>query len=245
MVVDIFDMSVITFIYIIGMVLVAKLRIFCETTKKIGKIFGGLTEKRYFCHQKTLKLSKIMIDVKETLKKSEERMEMAAMFLEEELNRVRAGRANVAILDGVRVELYGSKVPLNQVANVSVPDPRTIAIKPWDRKEIRNIEKAIMDSDVGITPENNGEIIRLNIPVPTEERRKDLVKQCNKICEKAKVEVRNVRADIKDKLKKAIKDGLSEDNEKDAEQELQKLHDKYIKKLDDLMAAKNKEIMTV
>ena len=223
----------------------AKLIIFCETTKKNGKIFGGLTEKRYFCHQKTLKLSKIMIDVKETLKKSEERMEMAAMFLEEELNRVRAGRANVAILDGVRVELYGSKVPLNQVANVSVPDPRTIAIKPWDRKEIRNIEKAIMDSDVGITPENNGEIIRLNIPVPTEERRKDLVKQCNKICEKAKVEVRNVRADIKDKLKKAIKDGLSEDNEKDAEQELQKLHDKYIKKLDDLMAAKNKEIMTV
>jgi ribosome recycling factor len=225
--------------------LVAKLIIFCETTKKNGKLFGGLTEKRYFCQQKTLKLSKIMIDVKETLKKSEERMEMAAMFLEEELNRVRAGRANVAILDGVRVELYGSKVPLNQVANVSVPDPRTIAIKPWDRKEIRNIEKAIMDSDVGITPENNGEIIRLNIPVPTEERRKDLVKQCNKIAEKAKVEVRNVRADIKDKLKKAIKDGLSEDNEKDAELELQKLHDKYIKKLDDLMAAKHKEIMTV
>ena len=223
----------------------AKLIIFCETTKKNGKIFGGLPEKRYFCHQKTLKLSKIMIDVKETLKKSEERMEMAAMFLEEELNRVRAGRANVAILDGVRVELYGSKVPLNQVANVSVPDPRTIAIKPWDRKEIRSIEKAIMDSDVGITPENKGEIIRLNIPVPTEERRKDLVKQCNKICEKAKVEVRNVRSDIKDKLKKAIKDGLSEDNEKDAELELQKLHDKYIKKLDDLMAAKNKEIMTV
>ena len=223
----------------------AKLLIFCETTKKNGKIFGGLTEKRYFCHQKTLKLSKIMIDVKETLKKSEERMEMAAMFLEEELNRVRAGRANVAILDGVRVELYGSKVPLNQVANVSVPDPRTIAIKPWDRKEIRNIEKAIMDSDVGITPENNGEVIRLNIPVPTEERRRDLAKQCNKIAEKAKVEVRNVRADIKDKLKKAIKDGLSEDNEKDAELELQKLHDKYIKKLDDLLAAKNKEIMTV
>ena len=186
-----------------------------------------------------------MIDVKETLKKSEERMEMAALFLEEELNRIRAGRANVAILDGVRVESYGSKVPLNQVANVSVPDPRTIAIKPWDRKEIRNIEKAIMDSDVGITPENNGEVIRLNIPVPTEERRRDLAKQCNKIAEKAKVEVRNVRADIKDKLKKAIKDGLSEDNEKDAELELQKLHDKYIKKLDDLLAAKNKEVMTV
>ena len=160
-------------------------------------------------------------------------MQMAAMFLEEELNRVRAGRANVAILDGVRVESYGSRVPLNQVANISTPDARTI------------IEKAIMDSDVGITPENNGEIIRLGIPQPTEERRRDLVKQCNKICEKAKVEVRNVRGDIKEKLKKAIKDGLSEDNEKDAEAELQKLHDKWIKKLDELMEAKNKEIMTV
>jgi len=186
-----------------------------------------------------------MLDVKATLKKSEERMEMAAMFLEDELNRIRAGRANVAILDGVRVDSYGSKVPLNQVASVSVPDPRTIAIKPWDRKEIRVIEKAIMDSDVGITPENNGEVIRLNIPIPTEDRRRELVKQCNKIAEKAKVEVRNVRSDIKDKLKKAIKDGLSEDNEKDAELELQKVHDKYIKKIDELIAAKNKEIMTV
>ena len=186
-----------------------------------------------------------MLDVKETLKKSEERMEMAAMFLEDELNRIRAGRANVAILDGVRVASYGSKVPLNQVANVSVPDPRTIAIRPWDKKQIRDIEKAIMDSDVGITPENNGEVIRLNIPIPTEERRRDLAKQCNKIAEKAKVEVRNVRADIKEKPKKAIKDELSEDNEKDAELELQKIHDKFIKKIDELIAAKNKEIMTV
>ena len=186
-----------------------------------------------------------MIDVKETLEKCEERMEMAAMFLEDELNRIRAGRANVAILDGVRVSSYGSKVPLNQVATVSCPDARTIAIKPWDRKQIKDIEKAIMDSDVGITPENNGEVIRLGIPQPTEERRRDLVKQCNKIAEKAKVEVSNLRADIKDKLKKAIKDGLSEDNEKDAELELQKLHDKWIKKLDALIEAKNKEIMTV
>ena len=186
-----------------------------------------------------------MIDVKATLGGAEERMEMAAMFLEESLNRVRAGRANVAILDGVRVNSYGSMVPLNQVANVSCPDARTIAIRPWDKKAIRDIEKAIMDSDVGITPENNGEIIRLGIPQPTEERRKDLVKQCNKIGEKAKVEVRNVRGEIKDKLKKAIKDRLSEDNEKDAELELQKIHDKYIKKLDELLAAKTKEIMTV
>jgi ribosome recycling factor len=186
-----------------------------------------------------------MIDVKETLKKSEERMEMAAMYLEESLNRIRAGRANAAILDGVRVESYGQMVPLNQVANVTCPDARTIAIRPWDKKAIRDIEKAIMDSDVGITPENNGEIIRLGIPQPTEERRRELAKQCNKIGEKAKVEVRNVRGEIKEKLKKAIKDGLSEDNEKDAENDLQKLHDKYIKKLDELMEEKNKEIMTV
>lgn len=186
-----------------------------------------------------------MIDVKETLNEAEERMEMAAMYLDEQLQRIRAGRANVAILDGIRVSSYGSMVPLNQVATVTVPDPRTIAIKPWDKKAIRDIEKAIMDSDVGITPENNGELIRLNLPQPTEERRRDLVKQSNKIGERTKVEVRNTRSDIKDKLKKAIKDGLSEDLEKDAEEDLQKIHDKYIKKIDALLADKEKEIMTV
>ena len=186
-----------------------------------------------------------MIDVKSTLTDAGERMEMAALYLEEQLSRIRAGRANIAILDGVRVSSYGLMVPLNQVANVSAPDPRTIAIAPWDKKTIRDIEKAIMDSDVGITPENNGEVIRLNIPQPTEERRRELAKQCNKIGEKIKIEVRNVRSDIKDKLKKAIKDGLSEDNEKDAENELQKIHDKYIKRVEDLLAEKEKEIMTV
>ena len=163
-----------------------------------------------------------MLDVKQTLNDASERMEMAAMYLGDELQRIRAGRANVAILDGVRVDSYGSKVPLNQ-----------------------DIEKAIMDSDVGITPENNGEMIRLNLPQPTEERRRELVKQCNKIGERTKVEIRNVRSDIKDKLKKAIKDGLSEDNEKDAENDLQKLHDKYIKQVDALLEEKQKEIMTV
>ena len=186
-----------------------------------------------------------MIDVKETLNEAEERMEMAAMYLDEQLQRIRAGRANVAILDGVRVSSYGSMVPLNQVASVTVPDPRTIAIKPWDKKAIRDIEKAIMDSDVGITPENNGEGIRLGIPQPTEERRKELVKQCNKIGERTKVEVRNVRGEVKDKLKKAIKEGLSEDLEKDAENDLQKVHDKFIKRIDDLLNEKQKEIMTV
>lgn len=186
-----------------------------------------------------------MLDVKATLSDAEERMQMAAMYLEEELARIRAGRANVAILDSVRVNSYGSMVPLNQVATVQVPDPRTIAIRPWDKKAIRDIEKAIMDSDVGITPENNGELIRLNLPQPTEERRRELVKQCNKIGERTKVEVRNVRGDIKDKLKKAIKDGLSEDNEKDAEESLQKTHDKYIKRIEELLEDKQKEIMTV
>ncbi|MCI6503988.1 MAG: ribosome recycling factor [Prevotella sp.] len=186
-----------------------------------------------------------MIDVKEVLQDAEERMEMAAMFLEEQLSRIRAGRANVAILDGVRVESYGMMVPLNQVANVSTPDARTIAIKPWDKKAIRSIEKAIMDSEVGITPDNNGEVIRLAIPQPTEERRRELTKQCSKIAEKAKVEVRNVRGDLKDKLKKAIKDGLSEDVEKDAETSLQKVHDKYIAKIETLLEEKNKEIMTI
>ena len=186
-----------------------------------------------------------MIDVKQVLGEAEERMEMAAMYLEEQLARVRAGRANVAILDGVRVNSYGSLVPLNQVATVSVPDARTITIRPWDKKAIREIEKGIMDSDVGITPENNGEIIRLNLPQPTGERRQELVKQCNKIGEKTKIEVRNARGDVKDKLKKAIKDGLSEDLEKDAEADLQKIHDKYIKKIDALLEEKQKEIMTV
>ena len=186
-----------------------------------------------------------MIDLKETLNSAEEKMEMAVMYLEEQLARVRAGRANAAILDGVKVESYGSMVPLNQVANITVPDPRSIAIRPWDKKQIRAIEKAIMDSDVGITPENNGEIIRLGIPQPTEERRRELAKQCNKMGEGTKVQIRNVRADVKDKLKKATKDGLSEDLEKDAEADLQKVHDKMIKKVDALLEAKEKEIMTV
>ena len=195
---------------------------------------------------KKLKIAKFtMIDEKETLMEAEEQMEMAAMYLDESLAKIRAGRANVAIVSGVRVESYGMMVPLNQVASVTTPDARTIAIKPFDKKQIREIEKGIMDSDVGITPENNGEIIRLGIPQPTEERRRDLVKQCNKIGEKAKVGVRNARAEIKDKLKKAIKDGLSEDVEKDAENDLQKLHDKYIAKIDGMLDEKTKEIMTV
>lgn len=186
-----------------------------------------------------------MIDVKETLGMAEEKMEEAVMYLEEALAHIRAGKANVKILDGVRVDSYGSLVPINNVASVTTPDARTIAIKPWDKNMFRAIEKAIMDSSVGITPENNGEIIRLGIPPLTEERRKALAKQCKGEAEQAKVSVRNARRDIIEKLKKGIKDGLSEDLEKDAEADLQKMHDVYIKKVDDLYAAKEKEIMTV
>ena len=186
-----------------------------------------------------------MIDVKETLTVAEEKMEEAVMYLEETLARIRAGKANVKILDGIRVDNYGTMGPLTNVASITTPDARTIAIKPWDKSMFRVIEKAIIDSDLGIMPENNGEIIRLGIPPLTEERRKQLAKQCGKEGEQAKVSVRTARREIIDKLKKGIKDGLSEDVEKDAEEKLQKLHDKYIKKIDELLAAKEKEIMTV
>ena len=186
-----------------------------------------------------------MIDVKVTLAEAEEKMEEAVMYLDEALAHIRAGKANVKILDGIRVDSYGSLVPLNNVASVNTPDARTIAIKPWDKSMFRAIEKAIMDSDVGITPDNNGEIIRLTIPPLTEERRKQLVKQCGKESEQAKVSIRNARRDTNDKLKKAVKDGLSEDLEKDAEGDLQKMHDKYIKKVEELLVNQEKEIMTV
>lgn len=186
-----------------------------------------------------------MIDVKASLSEAEERMEEAVMYLEESLAHIRAGKASVRILDGIRVDSYGSMVPLNNVAAITTPDARSIAIKPWDKSMFRIIEKAIIDSDLGIMPENNGEIIRLGIPPLTEERRKQLAKQCSKETETAKVSVRNARRDIIDKLKKGIKDGLSEDVEKDAEEDLQKLHDRFIKKIDGLLAEKEKEIMTV
>ncbi len=186
-----------------------------------------------------------MIDVKDCLAKAEERMNKTVEHLTSDLAHVRAGRANIAIIDNVRVKSYGQLLPLEQVATVACPDARSITIKPWDRKQIGEIEKAIMASDVGITPENNGETIRLAIPQPTEERRKELAKQCAKYAERAKVEIRNIRGEYKDKFKKAIKDGLSEDLSKDAEGDLQKVHDRYIKKIDTVLETKNKEIMTV
>ena len=172
-------------------------------------------------------------------------MEMAVAYLDETLARIRAGKANAKILDGVRVEYYGSMVPVSNVANISVPDARTIAITPWEKAMFKPIEKAIINSEVGITPENNGEVIRLSIPPLTEDRRKALVKQCKAEAENAKVSVRNARRDAIDGLKKAIKQGMPEDTEKDAEATVQKIHDKYLKKIDEIFAAKEKEILTV
>ena len=186
-----------------------------------------------------------MDDVKIYINDAEESMEMAVMHLEETLARIRAGRANVHILDEVRVDSYGSKVPLNNVSSITTPDARTIAIKPWDKNMFKPIEKAIIDSNVGIMPENNGEIIRLGIPPLTEERRKDLTKQCSKEAENAKVSVRNARREAIEKLKKSVKNGVPEDVEKDSEEKVQKIHDKYIKQIDGMLEAKNKEIMTV
>lgn len=186
-----------------------------------------------------------MTDVKTYLTPAEEKMEMAVAFLDDSLSHIRAGKASSKLIDGIKVEYYGSLVPISNVANVSVPDARTIAITPWEKAMFKEIEKAIINSELGITPENNGEVIRLAIPPLTEDRRKALVKQSKAEAEQAKVSVRNARRDAIDGLKKAVKQGMPEDVEKDAEASVQKLHDKYLKQIDDIFAAKEKEILTV
>lgn len=183
--------------------------------------------------------------VKEILGNASDSMEMANDYLEDTLTHIRAGKASARLLDGIRVDYYGSMSPVSNVANVSVPDARTIAITPWEKSMFKVIEKAIIDSDLGVTPENNGEVIRLCIPPLTEDRRKQLVKQCKAEAENAKVSVRNARREAIDLLKKEVKNGLSEDAEKDAENEVQKIHDKFMKKIDEVFAAKEKEILTV
>jgi len=186
-----------------------------------------------------------MTDIQPILKKAEEKMASAIAFLDEELARIRAGKANPKILDGVRVPYYGELVPLANVASINTPDAKTIMITPWEKPLLKEIEKAIINSEVGITPENNGEIIRLGIPPLTEERRRELVKQAKQEAENAKISVRNARRDAIESLKKSIKDGVPEDVAKDKENDMQKTHDRFIKKVEELFAAKEKEIMTV
>ena len=174
-----------------------------------------------------------------------EKMVAAVKHLEKELIHIRAGKASPSMLDSVQVEYYGSHVPLNQVSNVSTPDARTIAVQPWEKPMIPVIEKAIMAANLGFNPDNNGEIIRINIPVLTEDRRRDLVKQAHQEGETAKISIRGARKEANDSLKKLQKDGLSEDLEKDAEAQVQKMTDDYNKKVESLVEAKEKDIMTI
>lgn len=176
---------------------------------------------------------------------TKERMDKAIEHLDNELLRIRAGKANIHILDGVMVDYYGTPTPLNQASNISTPDAKTIMIQPWEKSMIDPIEKAIMTSNVGITPVNNGEVIRLVIPQLTEERRRDLVKQVKNEGENARVSIRNSRRDANDEYKQMQKDGLSEDEAKSAEENIQKLTDDYTEKVDSMIEAKEQDIMTI
>jgi len=176
---------------------------------------------------------------------AEESMQSAVRHLDDVLAHIRAGKASPALLDAIKVDYYGTMSPLSNVATVMVPDARTITIQPWEKKMLGDIERAIINSNIGLTPSNNGEVIRLNMPPLTEERRRDLAKQCKGEAETAKMAVRNARRDAIEEFKKLVKKGLPEDMQKDAEEAMQKTHDKFIKKIDDLYAAKEKEIMTV
>ncbi len=186
-----------------------------------------------------------MIEPKVIQADAEELMQAAVMYLDDALAHIRAGKATPRILDPIKVDYYGAATPLANVATISTPDARTIAIQPWEKKLINDIERAIINSNIGLAPSNNGEVIRLSIPPLTEERRKELAKQCKGEAENAKVSIRNARRDAIDLLKKQVKEGMPEDVEKDAEGDVQKLHDNYVKQVDELYAKKEKEIMTV
>lgn len=175
----------------------------------------------------------------------DDKMKKAYDFLLADYQTIRAGRANPHVLDKLRVDYYGTPTPIQQVGNISVPEPRMIQIAPWEKNLIRDIEKAILASDIGITPNNDGSVIRLVFPELTEERRKELVKDVKKKGEEAKVAVRNIRRDGNDAFKKLIKEEVSEDEVKDLQDKLQKMTDKYIKDVDAAVDEKSKEILTV
>ncbi len=174
-----------------------------------------------------------------------EKMDKAVKHLENDLLKLRAGKANPHILDGIHVDYYGVITPLNQVSNITTPDARTIVVQPWDKKMIELIEKAILAANVGLTPANNGEVIRLNVPPLTEERRRDLTRQVKHEAEATKVTIRNFRREANEDMKKLEKDGIPEDVIKEGEHEVQKLTDNMIKKVDDHVVKKEQEIMTV
>ncbi|MBR6156825.1 MAG: ribosome recycling factor [Lachnospiraceae bacterium] len=181
----------------------------------------------------------------ERIKGYDEKMKKAYDFLLSDLATVRAGRANPHVLDKLRVDYYGTPTPIQQIGNVTVPEPRMLQIAPWEKKLIKDIEKAILASDIGITPSNDGSVVRLVFPELTEERRKDLAKEVKKMGEEGKVAVRNIRRDGNDAFKKLAKTEISEDEIKGLEEELQKLTDKYIKDIDKAIDEKAQEIMKV
>ena len=183
---------------------------------------------------------------KEIVNSTESKMKDAIIFLQEDLKTYRVGKANPSVFNPVVVDYYGSPTPLAQVSSISAPDAKTLVIQPWEKTLIPKIEKAIMDANIGLTPQNNGELIRCTVPALTEERRKELIKKAKGAGEGTKIVVRNARRDGVDMLKKAQKnEGLSEDTEKEAEEEIQKITDKHVKSVDEIVSAKEKEILTV
>jgi ribosome recycling factor len=182
---------------------------------------------------------------KKLIEEAKGSMNQAVSFLEKELVKIRAGKVHPSIFDGVKVDYYGKLTPLSQVGNINIPDAKTIVIQPWDRSLLKEIEKAILNANLGFTPVNNGEVIRISVPPLTIERRKELVKQVKNEGEEAKVAVRNIRRNILEKVKKLTKEGVPEDEVKATEKEIQQLTDKFIEKIDSIIAAKEKDIMTV
>ena len=174
-----------------------------------------------------------------------DKMDKSIKHLENELIKIRAGKANPNILNGIMIDYYGVQTPLSQISNIGTPDPRTIAIQPWEKPYIGVIEKAILQANLGLNPDNNGEIIRINIPPLTEERRKELVKQVKNEGENTKVGIRNARREANEDLKYMKKDGLAEDEEKKASEEVQKMTDDFIEKIDKILESKETDIMTV
>jgi ribosome recycling factor len=184
-------------------------------------------------------------EVELIIEETKDRMQKALEHLEHELARLRAGRATPALLDGITVDYYGVNSPLSQVSNINTPDPKTILIQPWERTMLGTIEKAIMAANIGLTPINNGEVIRINIPPLTEERRHQLVKQVRNEGETAKISIRNARKWANDELKRMLKEGLPEDIEKNSTESIQHMTNDYTTKIDKVMALKEKDVMTV
>ncbi|MCY6372506.1 ribosome recycling factor [Clostridium ganghwense] len=184
--------------------------------------------------------------VKEILKKSEEKMDKTVLVLKKDLASMKAGKANPSMLDRISVEYYGAETPINQLANVSSPEPRVLLIQPWDKNSIKDIEKAILQSDLGLNPSNDGSVIRLLIPELTEETRKNIVKKVKKNGEESKVAIRSIRRDANDKIKNLKKENeITEDMAIDAEENVQKITNNYIKNIDEIVASKEKEVMAV